>query len=133
MLLFVIVLALAVASVFGAHILEESTTFYLVSAFTAVLSIAIAVIMLFAIIFENISLNGHFEAYQQRYEGLVYQAKNHLYDNENDYGKKDLVDDILDWNEDLAKRRSFSRSIWIGAFYPGNYEKFDYIPMDLIQ
>ena len=57
-------------------------------------------IFIFAV--NYIGLNGDIEASKARYESLTYQYENGLYDNDNDIGKKELMSEIQDWNEDLT-------------------------------
>lgn len=76
-----------------------------------------------------IGLNGKIAKNQQRYNSLVYQLENNLYDNDNDLGKKELYDQIQDWNEDLAEGKALQRDIWVGAFYPNIYDEFDFIEL----
>lgn len=66
---------------------------------------------------------------EKRYESLTYQYENDLYDNDNDVGKKELMKEIQEWNEDLAWRKSACNSIWIGWFVPDELAEFDYIEL----
>ena len=93
----------------------------------------IFVVALVIVISANVGINGYVEANKQRYESLVYQAENNLYDNDNDIGKKELVNQIQEWNEDLATGKSLQHDFWLGIFYPDVYDYFDFIPMDILK
>lgn len=81
--------------------------------------------------FIMIDAHGNTEAYiaecNQTYESLVYQLENNLYDNDNDLGKKELYDEIREWNEDLAYYQNTQDNFWIGIYYPNIYDQFEYI------
>lgn len=70
-----------------------------------IFGIVLAVVVMLAVV-ANISTDGFIESSKQRYNSLVYQLKNNLYDNDNDLGKKELYNQIQDWNEDLAKGKA---------------------------
>lgn len=93
---------------------------------STIFGIVLAVVIILAVV-ANISTDGFIESSKQRYNSLVYQLKNNLYDNDNDLGKKELYNQIQAWNEDLAKGKALQNDFWLGAFYPDVYDQFDFI------
>ena len=68
------------------------------------------------------------EQYQMRYESLLYQYENDVYDGDDDVvGKRDLYTDIEHWNSDLAYRKRIQRDFWVGIFHPNIYDQFEFI------
>ena len=90
------------------------------------------VIMLIVVIVNNVGVEASIEANKQRYESLVYQAENNLYENDNDLGKKELVNQIQEWNEDLARGKALQDDFWVGIFYADIYDEFNFIPMTVL-
>ena len=82
-------------------------------------------IFIFAVTY--IGLDGDIESYKARYESLTYQYENGLYDNDNDIGKKELMSEIQDWNEDLARNKANQDDFWIGIYIPDVYDQFEFI------
>ena len=125
---FVVFLVLAI-------IFADSWDFNWIGMFSAVLAfvsgIAVA-IMLIVIIVNNVGVEANIEVNKQRYDSLVYQAENNLYENDNDLGKKDLVNQIQEWNENLAKGKVLQDDFWVGIFYADIYDQFDFIPMTVL-
>lgn len=87
------------------------------------------VIMTISIVVNNSGISGLIAANQQRYESLVYQLENDIYDNDNDLGKKELYNQIQAWNEDLAKGKALQHDIWVGIFWPDIYDQFEFIEL----
>lgn len=65
-------------------------------------------------------------------ESLVYQAQMNLYDNDNDLGKKEMVDQITEWNASLEVNKKLQKDFWVGCFVPNIYDQFEPIPLDII-
>lgn len=63
----------------------------------------------------------------KKYESLTYQLENNLYDNDNDLGKKELYNEIREWNEDLAYYQNMQDNFWFGIFYPDMFDQFEFI------
>ena len=95
---------------------------------TVVLAVIVG-IMLIILLVNYGTADGFVVANEQRYESLVYQLENDVYENDNDLGKKELYDSIQEWNEDLAVGKTYERSFWWGIFYPNVYEQFDFIEL----
>ena len=90
------------------------------------------VVMLIVVIANNVGVEASIEANKQRYESLIYQAENNLYENDNDLGKKELANQIQEWNEDLARGKALQDDFWVGIFYADIYDEFDFIPMTVL-
>ena len=89
----------------------------------------VAIIMLIVIVVKNTNVDAYVAENQMRYEMLVYQYENNLYDNDNDLGKRDLMEDIQEWNEDLAYYREAQDDFWVGIFHPKVYDQFEFIEL----
>lgn len=76
-----------------------------------------------------VGIDGRVAKNQVRYDSLMYQYENCLYDNDNDVGKKELMSEIQSWNEDLAWYKAIQRNLWIGIYIPNVYDQFDFIEL----
>ena len=95
----------------------------------AIIGFIVAIIMLIVIIVDNTNVDAYVSENQMRYEMLVYQYENDIYDNDNDLGKRDLMEDIQKWNEDLEYHRKAQDDFWVGIFYPNVYDQFEFIEL----
>ena len=94
---------------------------------SVILGVAV-LIMGICIIEAHIPAKAKVEQYQMRYESLLYQYENDVYDGDDDIvGKRDLYTDIEYWNSDLAYRKRIQRDFWIGIFHPNIYDQFEFI------
>lgn len=75
----------------------------------------------------HIGVDGQVMSWEQQYDMLTYQLENNLYDNDNDIGKKELMNQIQDWNTDLAWYKANQNDLWIGVFIPNVFDQFEYI------
>lgn len=104
---------------------EEITNF--IGILIGVIGAISCIVMLFIFTVVSIGAPADIVTNQQLYNSLTYQLEHNLYDNDNDIGKKELYNQITDWNVDLAKNKRMQHNIWIGMFYPNIYDQFDFI------
>lgn len=100
----------------------------------AALSGAIAFFMLIAIAAIQILADGDKAMWEQRYKVLVYKSQTESIRDEFGIVNKEYIDEIQKWNEDLAKRQSYSHNIWISIFYPKRkYDGLEFIDLENIK
>lgn len=88
------------------------------------------IVMTIIILVQSLSAPGFVASNHQRYDSLTHQVENGMYNNDNEYGKKELVNQVQEWNEDLAKGKALQKNFWVGIFYPNIYDEFEFIPLD---
>lgn len=108
---------------------ESGVAFGFISTILSAVLGIVAIIMIIQMAIANSGVQGKIAANQQRYDSLVYQLENNMYDNDNELGKKELYNQIQSWNEDLAKGKALQYDIWIGVFWPDMYDQFEYIEL----
>lgn len=95
---------------------------------TTAVSGIITLILGISLLFYYANIDAAVAENQARYEALVYQMENEIYENDNDLGKKELYDEVREWNEDLAYGKAAMDNFWIGIFYANEvYENFEFI------
>lgn len=68
--------------------------------------------------------------YNVERQSLIYQLENNLYDNDNDLGKKDLYDQITEYNKDIVSGRELHDNFLTACFYPDIYDDLELIEFD---
>lgn len=68
--------------------------------------------------------------YNAERQSLIYQLENNLYDNDNDLGKKDLYDQITEYNKDIVSGRELHDKFLTACFYPDIYDDLELIEFD---
>lgn len=96
-------------------------------------AIVAVIAMLVVVIVNNSGPKGQIAKMEATYESLVYQAENDIYENDNDLGKKQLADQIQEWNEKIADGKVMQRNFMWGIFYPNIYDQFEPIPVELLK
>lgn len=87
------------------------------------------IVMTICISYSHITADAYATKMEQQYDNLTYQLKNNMYDNDNEYGKKELYNQIQSWNEELAYGKTMQDNFWLGIFYPHVYDRFAFIEL----
>ena len=102
---------------------------YIISGAISLLAAAALLIEIAVLAVNYIGVDGYIQRMNTRHDMLVYQYENDIYDNDNDLGKRELIEDIQNWNEDLASCKENQDDAWIGIFIPDIYDQFDFIEL----
>ena len=129
MIFWLVVLSIVVCLGLAVYVEKRFHDYSLPFLMIASVGFIVAIIMLIVIIVKNTNVDAYVAENQMRYEMLVYQYENNLYDNDNDLGKRDLMEDIQEWNEDLAYHRKAQDDFWVGIFHPNVYDQFEFIEL----
>ena len=132
--IFVITLIIGIACVILGKVLWEHTNYDTdwleYTGWVTCVAAGIAIVVsLLIIIFSYAGVDAQIASNQQIYESLTYQLENDLYDNDNDLGKKELYNQIQEWNEDLAYYQAIQDDFWFGIYYPDVFDQFEFIEL----
>lgn len=101
--------------------------------FSVVVKIAAVVLIGLSLVY-FLFIYGSIDSYMAKVnvtrESLIYQLENDIYDNVTDNGKKELISEIQDWNEDLAWYREMQDNFWFGIYIPNIYNQIEPIPLE---
>ena len=126
MTIIVMILGLILFEILFEHDFE---LLYIISGVISLLAAAALLIEIAVLAVNYISVDGYIQKLNIRHDMLVYQYENDIYDNDNDLGKRELIEDIQNWNEDLASRKENQDDAWIGIFIPDIYDQFEFIEL----
>lgn len=128
-MLFFIFIAIFMIGVLAVIFTDEWKYSHIVAMCILVVGIFLLAISTFIFATSYIGAEARAAGWEKQYESLTYQLENNLYDNDNDIGKKELMDEIREWNEDLAYYKEIQRNFWVGIYYPNIFDNFEFIPL----
>lgn len=128
-MLFFIFIALFAISVLVIIHTDEMSGWHLLATIAVALTLIALLISTIGLASVYISADASVAKWETQYESLTYQLENNLYDNDNDIGKKELMDEIREWNGNLAYCKEIQRNFWVGIYYPNVYDNFEFIPL----
>lgn len=129
-MLFFIFIIVLVLGIIGAIIFDEfdHTGLHMVSFIIAVLASIAILISVLVFAGNYIGTDAKIAKNKQIYESLTYQYENAVFDEDDDVvGKKELYNQIQDWNKDLAYYQNIQDNFWVGIYYPNVFDQFEFI------
>ena len=128
--LFVIVMVVGIfLIILDVHFLYKHDLTFDIGMTMVLVGFVAVLVSIIIIFFSHIGLDAKVERSNARYESLVYQYENDIYENDNDLGKKELMDDIQEWNEDLSYYKELQYDFWLGIYCPNIYDQFEKIEL----
>lgn len=134
MLFWIFVVVLVIGLIFwwfDCHLERYNETIDILSALFTIPGALAVVISLIIMAASYIGVDRYTARMHERYESLTYQYENNIYDNDNDLGKRELMVDIQEWNEDLAGYKVQQHNFWIGIYIPNIYDQFEFIDLEV--
>lgn len=128
-MLFFIFIALFAISILAIICTDEMSGGHLLATIAFVLTLITLLISTIGLAATYIGADASVAKWETQYESLTYQLENNLYDNDNDIGKKELMDEIREWNGNLAYCKEIQRNFWVGIYYPNVYDNLEFIPL----
>lgn len=128
-MLFFVFIALFAISVLAVIYTDEMSGWHLLATIAVALTLITLLISAIGLASVYIGADASVAKWETQYESLTYQLENNLYDNDNDIGKKELMDEIHEWNGNLAYCKKIQRNFWVGIYYPNVYDNFEFIPL----
>lgn len=112
--------------------IDDNTKYYVETpgVFCTIFGAAAVAISLVIICVNYIGVRAYVAQDNERYDSIVYQYENEIYGEDSDYGKRELIVDIQEWNEDLAWYKTAQRDFWIGIYIPNVYDQFEFIELE---
>lgn len=99
-----------------------------------IVAIAFSIVTVGTFIDSRVNVVAKIESKQQIYDSLTYQLDNMIFENGNTVAKKQLYDQIMEWNKDLAFGKNAIKNIWTGILYCApEYDQFDFIHLPKIE
>lgn len=132
MLYFIFIGVLVIGILMDAYYTRESASeaWLWIGTTLAVLSAIVVLFLSFWLMVNQIPADATLESLQQERASLVYQLENDMYNNDNEIGKKQLMDDIKEFNSELSYLKRVQRDPWVGIFYPNIYDVVDLIELE---
>lgn len=122
------IILLLVLTSYQLFVNDHDVLFVLSCSFALIFSL-VFVFLSIGMVCEYVNIDRRIEEYKTEYNSLVYQYENNIYDNDNDLGKKELMNDILEWNKDLTYMQNAQDDFWIGIFFADIYDQFKTIEL----
>lgn len=85
------------------------------------------VISLIGILIAYSEAPGLIASNEARYDALTYKMESTTCRDEFGFLSKEVIDEVQNWNEDLAGNKAMQRNFWIGIYIPNIYDSFEFI------
>ena len=134
MMIIITLVAIAIMLFVIAFLVDDRNHRYSDTPFTlrciAVIFVILSICAVIPAFFVNQCATSSTATYRIQYETLVYQLENGAYENVVEYNRKDLMDDICDYNSHVESGRILSKNPWIGVYYPEDWDNLPLIRLE---
>lgn len=129
-MLFFVFIALLIIGIIGVMKIDE-WEYGVLHAFSCGITVAAGVAVVVSLVMITVcytTIDAYIAENKQIYESLTYQYDNNVFDQDDDViGKKELYNQIQDWNADLAWYQNIQDNFWFGIYFPNVFDQFEFI------
>lgn len=131
-MLFIICLIIAIISIVLVFIFERKSydIASIIAGIVALATSAATVIMLVALLVTYVGRPGVEAKWQEQYASLNTRIEEHIY---YPWERGQLIQEVQDWNENLAAHKSAQSNLWVSIFNPESIEGLDKIDLTRIE
>lgn len=87
----------------------------------------VTVISIFILFCTYLGIDGQIESMKQEYQAIMYKMKSEDARDKFGFLNKQIIDEVQEWNCDLAFNKENQKDFWIGIYIPNIYDEFEYI------
>ena len=130
-MIFVICLIISIVSIVLAVLFDRNNydIASLILGITAVPAVIATIIMLIVLILTYVSCPRVEAKWQEQYASLNTRIEEHMY---YPWERKQLIQEVQDWNEDFAAQKAAKSNLWVSIFNPESIEGLDKIDLTRI-
>lgn len=81
----------------------------------------------------HIGTDAELEQRKAQYDALTYKLESEFVRDDLGLLNKETIDEVQEWNEDLAYLKIMQRDFWMGIFYPNIYDDLELIDYGVIK
>ena len=111
---------------------EKMCNGFSIALFVIAIAAAVAVFISSIIMLISYSIaGGEHVRLEAEYETLCWEVENQVYHDGGDdvVGKKELYNQVREWNKNLASNQYYEKNFWVGIFYPDIYGDLQFIKL----
>lgn len=104
-----------------------ATTLFVIAVFAAIAIFISSIVLLIS----HGTAGGERARLEVEYETLSWEVENQVYHDSGDdvVGKKELYNQVREWNKNLASNQYYEKNFWIGIFCPDTYGDLKFIEL----
>ena len=95
----------------------------------SLISASVILFSLLVICINNIDSVTDVASKKETYDALCYKVESEEVRDEFGLLNKEIVDEIQEWNEEIAKKQEVQDNFWVGIYFPNIYDQFEKIPL----
>ena len=112
---------------------KHDETIYIYGMIGAILFALVFSIMTVTVLNENIGREATLASMKEKYKVLVYKAESDFIQDKFGFVNKEIVDEVQNWNTDIAYKKQKQNNFWTGIFVADIYDELEVIDLSKLR